>query len=167
MQSKHPSIACVSAGFTLLEIMVVIAIISLLIATALPTYTEYTVRTKMSEVMLASVPCKLRINEILQVEQIVPSAGNWGCETSISPSRYISSVDTGEAGVIRIQIQNIADAVNGTSLLLIPRDRQDTEGVSTLIPIADSGRIYRWVCAQDANSPSPLPMKYLPHSCRE
>ena len=123
------------SGFTLLELMVVIAIIGILVATALPTYTDYTIRTKITEVILAGSECRLSISEQLQVQSTLRSAGTWGCENASSPSRYVSSVNTDAAGTIIIGIQGIGSAVNGTSILLKPQQRIDKAATSSALAI--------------------------------
>src|ERR671924_1674928 len=67
-------------GFTLIELMIVVAIIGILAAVALPAYQDYTVRAKMSEVILAMSACRTSITELYQTGGTPPGANNWGCE---------------------------------------------------------------------------------------
>lgn len=155
-----------SSGFTLLELMVVIAIIGILVATALPTYTDYTIRTKITEVILAGSECRLSISEQLQVQSTLHSAEKWGCENASSPSRYVSSVNTGAAGTIIIGIQGIGSEVNGTSILLKPQQRIKNGDVFSFGDLTDGKRIYRWICMQNSAETTKLAIKYLPKTCR-
>src|SRR5258708_39557901 len=82
----------VQQGFTLIELMIVVAIIGILAAVALPAYQDYTVRAKMSEVMLAASACRTSISEIYQSGGSAPGANNWGCEGETS--RYVANVAT-------------------------------------------------------------------------
>tara|TARA_B100000768_G_scaffold49507_1_gene48255 strand:+ start:452 stop:964 length:513 start_codon:yes stop_codon:yes gene_type:complete len=154
------------SGFTLLELMVVIAIIGILVATALPTYTDYTIRTKITEVILAGSECRLSISEQLQVQSTLRSAGTWGCENASSPSRYVSSVNTDAAGTIIIGIQGIGSAVNGTSILLKPQQRIKNADVISFGDLTDGKSIYRWICMQNTAERPALALKYLPKTCR-
>ena len=64
--------------------MIVVAIIGILAAVALPAYQDYTKRAKMSEVILAASACRTSITEIVQSNTAasLPSGGDWGCEAS-------------------------------------------------------------------------------------
>ena len=66
-------------GFTLIELMIVVAIIGILAAVALPAYQDYTVRAKMSEVILAMSACRTTITEVYQTGGTPPGADLWGC----------------------------------------------------------------------------------------
>src|ERR1051325_10917025 len=90
----------IQQGFTLIELMIVVAIIGILAAVALPAYQDYTVRAKMSEVMLAASSCRTSISEIYQSGGSAPGAGNWGCETVTS--KYVSSVATDANGKVTV-----------------------------------------------------------------
>src|SRR5262249_33143148 len=90
----------IQQGFTLIELMIVVAIIGILAAVALPAYQDYTVRAKMSEVMLAASACRTSISEIYQSGGSAPGANNWGCETATS--KYVAGITTTVDGKVTV-----------------------------------------------------------------
>ena len=153
-------------GFTLIELMIVVAIIGILAAVALPAYQDYTVRAKMSEVILAMSACRTTITEVYQTGGTPPGANLWGCGEVGSPSpiltKYVAGLDTNGDGVIKATIQGINTDVNGTFVTLTPLATGG--GLATVAANMGSG-LFGWVCGSSGSGTS-IPSKYLPGSCR-
>src|SRR5205823_8479012 len=84
-------------GFTLIELMIVVAIIGILAAVALPAYQDYTIRAKMSEVILAMSSCRTSITEVYQSGPTTPPlVDGWGCEilTTSQQTKFVNAVTT-------------------------------------------------------------------------
>src|SRR6478609_6044697 len=79
----------VQQGFTLIELMIVVAIVGILAAIALPAYQHYVVRSKMSETEAAVAACKTSVAEYVSTHSAFPDAGNSGC--SNTGSQYVST----------------------------------------------------------------------------
>ena len=95
-------------GFTLIELMIVVAIIGILAAVALPAYQDYTVRAKVSEVILAASACRTSITESIQSGTTPRPVNNaWGCESTSSTSKYVSAIQTNMAGDIFVRSANL------------------------------------------------------------
>ncbi|OGA00996.1 MAG: hypothetical protein A2Z64_01770 [Betaproteobacteria bacterium RIFCSPLOWO2_02_67_12] len=146
-------------GFTLVEVMIVVAIIAILVAVAMPAYQDYSIRTRMTEVMLAASACRASITEVYNSSRTAPAANNWGCESGIS-SKYVQKLETDVDGVISVHVQGIGGAVDGSKLTLVPLKAENTPAKTP----ADLGaKIWGWSCGGTGTT---VAANYLPSSCR-
>lgn len=154
----------VQKGFTLIELMIVVAIIGILAAVALPAYQDYTIRAKMSEVILAASACRTSITEVYQTGGTPPSANGWGCEsTAGGTSKYVNLITTDANGIISVTIANNINAtyVDGHVVTLAPLISGVLANSTT-----DMGKgVNAWRCGSTTDGTNLL-AKYLPGSCR-
>jgi type IV pilus assembly protein PilA len=147
-------------GFTLIELMIVVAIIGILAAVALPAYQDYTVRAKMSEVILAMSACRTGITELYQSGGTPPGANAWGCGEGTISSKYVAGIGTDANGVVTATIAtNINAAVDGKLVTLIPT----IAGVPADSSVDMGKGVNSWLCGGTGTT---LDKKYLPGSCR-
>jgi type IV pilus assembly protein PilA len=154
-------------GFTLIELMIVVAIIGILAAVALPAYQDYTKRAKMSEVILASSACRTSITEVYQSNNALslPAANNWGCESSVPTSKYVAKIETDANGGIQVTVQGFGDTtIDGTTVSLVPT-------AAGKAAITGTAPLSEWTCGNRAvlnggTAVTTTPLKYLPGSCR-
>jgi len=151
-------------GFTLIELMIVVAIIGILAAVALPAYQDYTIRAKMSEVILAMSACRTSITEVYQSGGAGVSAGNWGCEVGATQAtKYVASITTGANGQVTASVRNISPSVDTSVVTLVPLANSSTTATYTANA---SQTLFGWRCGNAATDGTTAPAKYLPGSCR-
>ncbi|WP_305806714.1 pilin [Stenotrophomonas sp. YIM B06876] len=166
-------------GFTLIELMIVVAIIGILAAVALPAYQDYTVRAKVSEVILAASSCRTGITETLQSSNVANVTAELPKACAVAASKFVTA-GTETAGVPDAGSATLSGADANGKIFIVANATNLTQlngaNVLTLVPIqtgttavvgtTDGGKtVAGWRCGLAADGTS-IPTKYLPASCR-
>ncbi len=147
------------AGFTIVELMIVMMIIGVLAAIVLPNVRANAARARMSEAILALAPCKNAVTELYNSGGDPPGAGQWGCEISADASQYVDSIQTSPEGIIKASLRGFNDGrINSHDLTLAPLDNTGTL-------LSPGGLVRGWRCGSGLDG-TDVPAQYLPGSCK-
>ena len=146
-------------GFTLIELMIVVAIIGILATIALPQYSNYTKRTQMAEVVMAGSACRSVITDVYAAgNSNNPGANGWGCEiTTGNVSKFVQNVTTDANGVVTVTARGFADTnIDNRTVTMTPQNGSAAAvwTANTVVPITN------WVCAGTVDQ------RFLPGSCK-
>jgi len=152
------------SGFTLIELMIVVAIIGILSSVAMPAFRNYVARAKVTEAILLLTNCRTSVQEVYSAGGALPGFDNWGCGEGQVTSRYVERLSVNDVGIITVTIGNLVG-----DLRLFQMD-------VTLAPLNSAGQVMsdldqgspvrRWRCGSPSDGTNVELTNFMPATCR-
>lgn len=170
----------VEQGFTLIELMIVVAIIGILAAVALPAYQDYTVRAKVSEGLVQATAAKNAVAETFQASGVVPATNAAAGLAAAISSKYVTSVLVGAGGVIDVTYNAAAGRIPELGAANVIRlSPWVNNGTTSVVMAAGAQGSVDWACTSATNvratangiasaavGATGVASKYAPAECR-
>jgi len=153
------------AGFTLIEVMVVVAIIGILVAVAVPQYQDYIARSRIVEGMNLSSSAKLAVTEAFASRGTIPMDEATNGSFTFGPTRSVKLIEITPSGAIAIDYQVSVAPAGKNTLHLIPTNEPDANAPKPLDLSKPEGSTWSggWSCRSTETN---LLSQLLPSECR-
>jgi len=150
------------SGFTLIEVMIVVAVIGILASVAMPAYRDYAARAKVTEAIVQLNNCRNTVQEVYMAGGALPGIGNWGCEAE-NPSKFVERIATTSEGIV---IVTIGGQVGDLRLSQKDVTMAPLNASNDVMSDVDIGTpVRRWRCGGVGDG-TDLNPNFLPSSCR-
>jgi type IV pilus assembly protein PilA len=161
----------VQQGFTLIELMIVVAIIGILAAIAIPAYQDYTIRAKVTEGIGLADAAKTAVSEAYQSSDLAGVSALSTSWSSTATTKYVTSITISPIGAVTVTYSNAVPQINGTTLVLTPN-------INKAVLVAGVTGNMDWGCATLTSNVATtangltgmvlgtLPARYAPATCK-
>lgn len=157
----RPYKAKLAKGFTLIELMIAVAIVGILAAISIPTFNDYLNRSKVSEVLAVLNACKVSVAEFIVSNNAMPvNAQQAGCDPTPNTS-YAGKLAVNNTGRISVVVQNVHPDINGDQIAIRP---SSTPSPYTALP-AGTTDISFWQCGGNQSAADPG-RRFMAANCR-
>lgn len=140
----------IQRGFTIIELMIVVAVIGVLASIAIPLYTDYTERSKLSEALQLLSAVRMPMHEYYEIFGHWPTIADVGGKDS---GEYVASLTAGEDGGLLYAEATMKGAIG------------DSPIAGRQVRVVYYPEEKNWICTSNGSA-SPVPEQYLPGSCK-